>query len=145
MHSFLPKAAPGTTATFSLSVRGGEPVAVSVEADDGNADIDDLVADINTALATAKLDEEVVALRLGGRIALATAAVGQDAALAISIESPDPGDEQRDAIRAAVDVLGQRSSARQDQPVGFQPFNCEDSVRAQRYFCQTRGTSRFVR
>ena len=61
-----------TDAHFQLKLGADNPVSVTVRADATNASIDDLVADINAALATAGLAASVVAGRDGNKLKLST-------------------------------------------------------------------------
>jgi hypothetical protein len=60
------------TAQFSLSVNLAQPVNVTVPRDVANTSRDDLVEDINTALATAGLADKAAAFLAGDRIGLRT-------------------------------------------------------------------------
>jgi len=70
-------------AGFSLRIGGAAPVAVSVPADPTNTSIDDLVDDVNTALADAALDVAVVAGRKGDRLTLTIAEAAGEASLVL--------------------------------------------------------------
>ena len=57
-------------AIFSVSVNGSDPVGVIVSADDSNTTVDDLVADINVALAAVALNAQIQAQREDNRVVL---------------------------------------------------------------------------
>ncbi len=59
-------------ATFQISVGSGTPVTVTVPVDATNTTIDDLVADINTAIEATRLGGNVVAGRSLNRLTLST-------------------------------------------------------------------------
>ncbi len=61
------------TATFRVSLDGAAPVTVTVPKDIGNASIDDLVTDINAALALTLLRYTLTAGRVGNRLTLTSA------------------------------------------------------------------------
>src|SRR6185437_15323257 len=66
------------------------PIAVTVPADPTNQSIDDLVSDINAALASAGLGGLVIAGRSGNRITLGTTFSSVGASLALQVTAGDP-------------------------------------------------------
>ena len=60
------------------------------DSSDANTSLDDLVNDINDALADEGIDDRVTAMRVGDRIALSTVAIGEDAALTVTADEFDP-------------------------------------------------------
>ncbi len=81
-------------ATFDLEVVStsfstASPVQITVPPDGSNKNIDDLVADINTELISGFPGGEVVASRVGRKIALSTHELGRDAIFTLSIPGTD--------------------------------------------------------
>lgn len=97
---------------FELKLNGGSKVMVNVDPDANNQKIDDLVADINTALGTAGLGSSVIAGRDGARITFTTA--NSSDSLVINAAVPelgfDPNQQSKpvfkfDTIQELVDNL----------------------------------------
>ncbi|RLC09329.1 MAG: hypothetical protein DRH43_08470, partial [Deltaproteobacteria bacterium] len=84
-------------ARFTLSVNGADPVSVVVKADatngnDGtpaNENIDDLVADLNTAIISADLNSLVRAGRIGNKLKFSTIQGGPKASLALDFDTAE--------------------------------------------------------
>ncbi len=77
-------------AHFTLAVGERAPTAVTVPADASNTSVDDLVADINTALDQAGLNAVVVAGRDGDKLTLSTKGTGVAPDLMILAADGDP-------------------------------------------------------
>ncbi|MCY2989541.1 MAG: hypothetical protein NTY19_16945, partial [Planctomycetota bacterium] len=75
----------GSIAEFSVKINDESPVAVSVsyEQMQTNASVDDLVTDLNAALAAAGLADEVVAGRIGNKLTLSVVEPCSDATLSL--------------------------------------------------------------
>ncbi|HEY7116284.1 MAG TPA: hypothetical protein VH475_06850, partial [Tepidisphaeraceae bacterium] len=97
-------------AHFSVQVGSDDPVDVTVPADATNSTIDDLVADINTALTAAGLGDTVKAGRNGNKITFSTSGLLTPASLTISTSAGDPAQTQLgfSDTQTASDTLGKR-------------------------------------
>ena len=94
-------------ANFSLSIGGAAPVAVTLSADATNKTIDDLLADLNHALADAGLGLDVVAGRNGERLTLSLTDTHGESSLTMHLTAGDPAEtELRFADAARSDPPG---------------------------------------
>jgi hypothetical protein len=77
-------------AHLSIQVGSDDPVNVTIAADATNTKIDDLISDINAALAAAGLGSTVIAGKSGNKITLSTKGLFTPAALMITATANDP-------------------------------------------------------
>lgn len=97
-------------AHFSVVVGGNDPVNVTVAADATNNSVDDLVADINTALSAAGLGDTVKAGRNGNKITFATQGLLTPSALTLNTTAGDSTETQLgfNDSQSASDSIGSR-------------------------------------
>ena len=70
-------------AQWTLSLNAAPPVTINVPVDATNANIDALVADVNTAIAATSIGTQVVARRVANRLSLVTNGLGNTTTIAI--------------------------------------------------------------